>query len=266
MACGPLLMAAAAATTTLRVGSYVYNNDLRHPAVLAKEAATIDVLSGGRLELGIGAGWYRTEYDQAGLTFDPPRVRVDRMEESLGILQALFAGGPVHHDGPHYRLDGMEGQPKPVQDHIPILIGGGGPRMMGIAARRADIVGFVPQSKREGGLDWDTAPAEVMDARIGVLDQAIADAGRTDGGPERSLLVFRLWLRPDDVPSDAAIPREIVETSPYALVGDTASMIDTLLERRDRWGFSYLVCFADDQNVDLFRSVVRKLAGRPSLD
>ena len=177
MACGPLLMAAAAATSTLRIGSYVYNNDLRHPAVLAKEAATIDVLSGGRLELGIGAGWNREEYDQAGLAFDPPRTRVDRMEESLGIIEALFAGGPVHHEGPHYRLNGLEGLPRPVQDHIPILIGGGGPRMMGIAARRADIVGFVPQSKREGGLDQETVPAEVMDERIATLDRAIADAG-----------------------------------------------------------------------------------------
>ena len=89
------------ATSTLRIGSYVYNNDLRHPAVLAKEAATIDVLSDGRLELGIGAGWNREEYDQAGLAFDPPRTRVDRMEEGLGIIEALFAGGPVHHEGPH---------------------------------------------------------------------------------------------------------------------------------------------------------------------
>ena len=261
MACGPLLMAAAAATSTLRIGSYVYNNDLRHPAVLAKEAATIDVLSGGRLELGIGAGWNRPEYDQAGLAFDPPRTRVDRMEEGLGIIEALFAGGPVHHDGPHYRLDGLEGMPRPVQEHIPILIGGGGPRMMGIAARRADIVGFVPQSKREGGLDQATVPAEVMDERIATLDRAIADAGRTDGGPERSLLVFDLWRSPDEVLPDEMVPPEVVETSPYALVGDPFAMVDVLEERRDRWGFSYIVCFAGDMNVDLFRAVVRKMTG-----
>jgi probable F420-dependent oxidoreductase len=259
MACGPLLVAAAAATTTLRIGSYVYNNDLRHPAVLAKEAATIDVLSGGRLEFGIGAGWNREEYDQAGLTFDPPRTRVDRMEESLGMIEALFAGGPVRHEGTHYRLDGLEGMPKPVQDHVPILIGGGGPRMMGIAARRADIVGFVPQSKREGGLDKETVPAEVMDARIATLDQAIDDAGRTDGGPERSLLVFDLWQSPDDVTPGEMVSPELVETSPYALVGDRSAMIDALHERRDRWGFSYIVCFAGDMNVDLFRAVVARM-------
>ena len=253
-------MAAAAATTTLRIGSYVYNNDLRHPAVLAKEAATIDVLSGGRLEFGIGAGWNREEYDQAGLTFDPGRMRVDRMEESLGIIEALFAGGPVHHEGPHYQLDGLLGLPKPVQDHIPILIGGGGPRMMGVAARRADIVGFVPQSKREGGLDKATVPVEVMDQRIATLDQAIADAGRTDGGPERSLLVFDLWRSLEDVTPGEMVPREVAETSPYALVGDTSAMVDALHERRDRWGFSYIVCFAGDRNVDLFRAVVRRMA------
>jgi probable F420-dependent oxidoreductase len=259
MACGPLLVAAAAATTTLRIGSYVYNNDLRHPAVLAKEAATIDVLSGGRLEFGIGAGWNREEYDRAGMTFDPPRIRVDRMEESLDVLQALFAGGPVHHEGTHYRLDGLGGLPRPTQDHIPILVGGGGPRMMGIAAKRADIVGFVPQSKREGGLDRETVPAEVMDARIGALDRAIDDAGRTDGGPERSLLVFDLWRSPDDVTPGELVSPELVETSPYALVGDTSAMIDALEERRDRWGFSYIVCFASDMKVDLFRAVVRRM-------
>jgi probable F420-dependent oxidoreductase len=259
MACTPLLVAAAAATTTLRIGSYVYNNDLRHPAVLAKEAATVDVLSGGRLEMGIGAGWNRGEYDQAGLAFDPPRIRVDRMVESLGIIEALFAGGPVYHEGTHYRLDGLEGMPRPVQDHIPILIGGGGPRMMGIAARRADIVGFVPQSRREGGLDQETVPADVMDARIATLDRAIAEAGRTDGGPERSLLVFDLWRSTDEVRPHEMVPPDVVETSPYALVGDTSAMIDALDKRRDRWGFSYIVCFASDMNVDLFRAVVRRM-------
>ena len=253
-------MAAAAATTTLRIGSYVYNNDLRHPAVLAKEAATIDVLSGGRLELGIGAGWNREEYDQAGLTFDPGRVRVDRMEESLGIIQALFAGGPVQHVGPHYRLDGLEGLPKPVQSHIPILIGGGGPRMMGIAARRADIVGFVPQSKRRGrprpgdGPGRSDGPAD-RDARPG--DRR----GRPDRRRSRALAAhLRSVAIPDEVRPGEMVPPEVVETSPYALVGDTSAMVDALHERGDRWGFSYIVCFASDMNVDLFRAVVRRMA------
>jgi probable F420-dependent oxidoreductase len=103
MACGPLMLAAAEATTTLRVGSYVYDNDFRHPALLAKEAATIDVLSDGRLELGLGAGWHKEEYDAVGIPFDPPGVRVSRLEESVEILLRLFAGGPVEFQGTHYR-------------------------------------------------------------------------------------------------------------------------------------------------------------------
>jgi probable F420-dependent oxidoreductase len=258
LACGPLMTAAALATSTLRVGSYVYNNDLRHPAVLAKEAASIDVLSEGRFEFGIGAGWNRDEYDAAGMDFDEPRVRVDRMEEALTIIERLFAGERVEFTGEHYRLNGLEGMPKPVQARIPTLIGGGGPRMMGIAARRADIVGFVPQSLRGGGLDHAAVTAEVMDARIATLEGALVAAERVNGGPERSLLVFDLWPSIDEVGNGIA-PREIAGSSPYVLVGSPEAMIDTLHERRERWGFSYIVCFATDINVHLFREVVRRM-------
>src|SRR5687767_3997434 len=146
MACGPLIMSAAAATTTLRVGSYVYDNDFRHPALLAKEAATMDVLSGGRFELGIGAGWAKEEYDQVGLTFDPPGVRRRRLEEAVPIIRRLFAGELITHDGAHYQLAEYAGEPRTVQSRLPVLIGGGGERMVKFAAREADIVGLVPRS------------------------------------------------------------------------------------------------------------------------
>src|SRR5205085_1946051 len=128
MSCGILQIAAADATTTLRVGSYVYNNDFRHPALLAKEAATIDVMSGGRLEFGIGAGWDKREYGTTGIPFDPGSVRVSRLEEAVEIMKLLWQGERVSFTGQQYRIDGLEGMPLPIQRPLPLLIGGGGPR------------------------------------------------------------------------------------------------------------------------------------------
>lgn len=257
MACGPLMLAAAAATTTLRVGSYVYDNDFRHPALLAKEAATIDVLSEGRLELGLGAGWHKGEYDAVGIPFDPPGVRVSRLEESVEILLRLFAGGPVHHEGRHYRLDGHEGLPLPVQRPIPLLIGGGGPRMLRLAARRAQILGLVPPSLPEGGLDPDKFTAEAMDAKIAAVESAVAEAGRTDGGPERSVLLFQVYASERDVSADDWVRPDHVRDSPYVLLGDAAAMADQLLARRERWGLSYIVCF--ERDLEQFLPVVQRL-------
>jgi probable F420-dependent oxidoreductase len=258
MACTPLIMSAANATTTLRVGSYVYDNDFRHPALLAKEAATIDVLSNGRLELGVGAGWYKPEYDAAGIPFDPGAVRASRFEESIKVMVRLFSGETVNFEGQHYHLTGMKGSPLPIQQPIPLLIGGGGPRMIRFAARQAQIVGFVPQSLPEGGLDPAKFSVEALDSRIKLLDAALAQAGRTDT-PERSLLVFGLNPSGSQLDTDT-VPRDLLETSPYALLGETDAMVDTLLARRDRWGLTYFVCW--DYDVDKFIPVVRRLAGR----
>ena len=137
----PALMAAADATTTLRIGTLVFDNDYKHPVVLAKETATLDVLSGGRLELGIGAGWMSSDYDQAGMAYDAPGERIARLKEGLAVIKGLFADEPVAFDGKHYRVH-MNGLPKPIQrPHPPILIGGGGKRVLSYAAREADIVG-----------------------------------------------------------------------------------------------------------------------------
>ena len=148
------LTAAAMATTRLRVGTMVLDNDYRHPVMLAKEAATLDMLSGGRLELGIGAGWLRTEYEQAGMTFDNAGTRIDRLEESLAILKGLFSGAPVHHAGEHYTIDGLASYPLPQQrPHPPILIGGGKRRVLTLAGREADIVGILTSSVASGTLE-----------------------------------------------------------------------------------------------------------------
>jgi probable F420-dependent oxidoreductase len=258
MACTPLIMAAAAATTTLRVGSYVYDNDFRHPALLAKEAATIDVLSNGRLELGVGAGWFKPEYDAAGIPFDPGSVRASRFEEGIEVMTRLFTGEAVNFEGQHYHLTEMKGMPIPVQKPIPLLVGGGGPRMIRFAARKAQIVGFVPQSLPQGGLDPAKFSVEALDSRIKLLDEALAETGRTDA-PERSVLVFGLNPSGNQLDIDA-VPRDLLATSPYALLGDVDAMVDTIMARRERWGLTYFVCW--DYDVEKFIPVVRRLGGR----
>ena len=140
----PAIAMAAAHTTTLKIGALVFDNDYKHPAILAKEAATIDLLCDGRLELGIGAGWMKTDYDALGLQYDPPAVRVDRFEEALHVIKQCFTGEKFTYHGEHYRITDYASYPKPAQAHLPILVGGGGKRVLSIAAREADIIGVNP--------------------------------------------------------------------------------------------------------------------------
>ena len=140
---GPIaaLMAAADATTRLRIGSLVFDNDYRHPVVLAKEAATLDLLSDGRLDLGLGAGWLVSDYEQAGIPYDSAGIRIDRLAEAVTIVKGLFTGEEFSFSGKYYTINGLEGLPRPVQKpHPPILLGGGGRKMLTLAAREADIV------------------------------------------------------------------------------------------------------------------------------
>src|SRR5437763_9553253 len=140
----------AQATRTLRIGSFVFANDFRHPALLAKIAATLDVISGGRFELGLGAGWMQSEYEQVGFAFDTPRVRIDRMVEALRVIKGLFSGDPVTFAGTHYQITGMRGHPSPLQrPRPPILLGGNGKRMLSVAAREADIDSILPRGMSE---------------------------------------------------------------------------------------------------------------------
>ncbi len=259
MACGVVQMAVAAATTTLRVGRYVYDNDFRHPALLAKEAATIDVLSGGRLELGIGAGWSKDEYDAVGLPFDPGPTRVSRLEESIDILTALWAGGPVTFRGTYYQIDGLPGMPLPIQRPLPLPIGGGGPRMLRLAARRASIVGLVPRSLPDGGLDPDEFGEGPFDARIAAVDLAVEEAGRSADPPERSLLVFHTSRSRAEVGDGGWVRSDLVERSPYVLLGDTGKMVETLQARRARWGVSYIVCY--ERDLERMLPVAKSLSG-----
>lgn len=261
----PALAAAAAATTTLRIGGLVLDNDYKHPVVLAKELATLDVLSGGRLEVGIGAGWMKTDYEQSGIPYDSPGVRIDRMLEGLEIIRGLFAEGPYSFAGEHYTITELDGQPKPVQSFPPVLIGAGGPRMIRIAARHADIVGVNP-SLRSGQIDMSTAAdttAEAYDRKIVQLKDAAGD--RFDDLELNCLMFFvnqtddALGFAATMAPMFGLTPEEVLEV-PVALIGTTEQMVETLQARRERWGLSYFVAQADA--IDALAPVVAALAGR----
>jgi probable F420-dependent oxidoreductase len=260
----PALTAAALATTRLRVGSLVFSNDFRHPAVLAKDAATIDVLSGGRFELGLGGGWLRAEYDQAGIRFDAPGTRIERLEEAVTIIKGLLAGKRVTFAGRHYAIADLEGRPTPVQrPHPPIAIGGGGRRTLTLAAREATIVGLVPRARRDGSgldladlsdaatrekLEWvRSAAGDRFDAlEINTLIQAVAITDQRTTAADQLAARFR-------------VARDVVLETPYVLVGTVEEICETVRRRRERYGISYLTVF--ERDMEAFAPVVARLAG-----
>ena len=265
---GPALAAAAAATTTLRLGAHVYCNDYRHPVMLAKETATLDVLSNGRMDLGLGAGWMRSDYEEAGLDYDPPGVRIDRLIEALPIVRGLLGDGPVTFEGEHYTIRGMEGLPKPVQSPIPLVIGGGGRRMLSLAARHADIVG-VNANLRSGEIGLDAINdmvAERFDEKLGWVRDAAGDrfaelelnvlvsAQITGGGDATTAMIEATATMFDK-------PPEVVAHTPVLLIGSVAEIADTLRRRRERWGFNYMVVQAANSDLAAFAPVIAELDG-----
>ena len=262
----PALMTAANVTTTLRVGALVWDNDYKHPAVLAKELATMDVLSDGRLELGIGAGWMISDYEQMGIPYDSAKVRIDRFVEGLKVIKGAMAQGPFSFSGDHYTITNYNGTPKPVQAPCPpILIGGGGKRVLSIAAREADIVGInATMSAGVVGPDaFDTMTAEAVDEKVAIVREA---AGARFKDIELNVRAFLVNITDDakqaasGIASMLGVEPQMVEQSPFALVGPTSKIIDDLLERRERWGFSYVIVGAED--VESFAPVVAALNGK----
>ncbi|HEY7137468.1 MAG TPA: TIGR03621 family F420-dependent LLM class oxidoreductase [Acidimicrobiia bacterium] len=265
------LATAAAVTERLAVGTLVFDNDYRHPVVLAKELATLDLLTGGRVEVGVGAGWKRSDYEDAGIPYDRPGVRIDRMVEAIEVMRALWRSTePVRYDGAHYRIDGAVGTPPTHTPGGPTLcIGGGGRRMLTIAARIADIVA-VNATMTTGGLDASvaaTASPQAFDEKLAWVREAAAAAGRsadlelqchcpfvhvTTSADERDATLAALAPAFACTPADA---RDI----PLTLVGSTDELVETLLRRRDRWGFTYTV--VPDDAMDTFGPVVARLAG-----
>jgi probable F420-dependent oxidoreductase len=262
----PALQCAADATSTLRLGALVFDNDYKHPVVLAKELATMDVLSGGRIEIGLGAGWMLTDYEQSGIPYDPAGVRVSRMIEGLHVVTSALGPDRFSFSGEHYTITDYDGSPKPIQSLPPVLIGGGGPRVLRFAAREADIVG-INGTLTSGAVDSSTfasMTAEAVDDKVDLVREAATGAGRLDE-IEMNIRAFLVNIT-DDVASAietltqfTGAPAEEIESSPFALVGPPERLIDLLRERRERWGFSYVIVGQND--IDGFAPVVAELAG-----
>lgn len=259
------LLTAAEATQRLRVGTFVLNNDLRHPLLVAREAAAVDLLSDGRLELGVGAGHARSEYLAAGLAFDPFSVRAARLAESVAILGRLLAGETVSFSGEHYRLHEQRVYPAPVQrPRPPLLVGGNSREVLTLAGRQAEIVGFTGfgQTRSERVVPSGFTAAATAE-RIGWVQEA---SGDRFADLELNALLQAVEITNDRAAGAAALaarlpelmPDEILD-SPYLLVGTVEQMVDDLRRRRERFGFSYFVVF--ESAVDAFAPVVERLAG-----
>ncbi len=260
------LAAAAAVTSRIRIGAFVFANDYRHPLLLARETATLDQISNGRVELGIGAGWKTSDYRQLGMPYERAGLRIERMQESVVLMRQLFTGERVTHSGRHYHLDGARLAPRPVQPRIPILIGGGGPRMLRIAAREADIVGLLTQFDSHGrpiasqGTEAQTAHKvaiirdaagsreafERLELNVLVASAGLIGSGSSPFGSVASAI-------------KAAAPR-MVGGTPYLLHGTLGQVRETLLRRRERLGISYYIWSA--RAAETMAPVVEALAGR----
>lgn len=264
---GPIagLMAAADATTTLRIGSLVYDNDYRHPVVLAKEAASLDLLSAGRLDFGLGAGWMRTDYEQSGIAYDSPGTRIERMAEGLTIIKRFFTGDEFSFEGKHYTIRGLKGSPAPVQKpHPPILIGGGGRKMLELAAREADIVNvnFDLREGRQSRRVAITGTATATEEKLRWIREAAGDRFEH--------IELGAWTLQASVTgernaiAEAFAPRMGMDVSdlleiPHVLIGSVDQIVEDLEQRRDRYGFSHVI-IPGDAAEDL-APVVERLAG-----
>ncbi|MGH9016826.1 MAG: TIGR03621 family F420-dependent LLM class oxidoreductase [Acidimicrobiales bacterium] len=258
------LTVAAEATTSLRVGTLVLDNDFRHPVMLAKEAATLDLLSEGRLELGLGAGWMRDDYDQSGITYDDPASRVARLAEAVDVITDLWGEGRSDRAGQHYTV-AAAGFPRPHRTGGPrLLIGGGSRRVLGLAARRADIVGVNPRLTEGfyGPEAIASAAPEYYDERVAWVRDA---AGDRFADIEMQSLTFIVQVTPNGpalIEEMAAgfglTPAQAADT-PAALVGSVDELVDTLERRRQRWSMNYWVVHEND--MDAFAPVVARLAG-----
>ncbi len=258
------LAAAAAATTRLRVGAFVFANDYRHPLILAREAATLDLLSGGRFEMGLGAGWMTGDYSQLGMAYDPAPRRIDRLEEAIPLIKRLLAGETVTHEGPNYHLTGASVGVEPVQKpRPPLAIGGGGPRLLKLAAREAEIVGLVPGFDAHGRIHVRQATETATAGKIALI--------RAAAGERFERLEINLWLGDAGLigsgnsllGSAAAAARwapTAIYGSPYVLYGTLGAVRERLLRRRDRLGISYYT--VPSHAMESMAPLVEALAGK----
>jgi probable F420-dependent oxidoreductase len=261
----PAMAVAAEATSTIRIGCRVFCCDYRNPVMFAKELATLDMFSGGRLEIGLGAGWLQNEYEAMGVPFLPAARRIDRLEETVTLLRASFGDGELDVRGDHVHAVGFEAVPKPTQRPCPpIMIGGGSRRVLGIAGREADIVSvnfdnsagrIGPEGVGSGTadgtaekIDWIRLGAgsrfEDIELEIGAYFTVVTD--QRQATLERMAPMFGLRAT-------------AFGEHPHALVGSVESICEQLRERRERYGISYVT--VGSPNLDAFAPVVAALAG-----
>jgi probable F420-dependent oxidoreductase len=267
----PLLAVVAAATERLRVGTFVLNACLRHPAVLAQDLATLDVLSGGRLEIGLGAGWNKPEHDAIGIAFEAAGVRIKRLTEAIAILKGCFAAGPFSFSGEHYIVTGHDGVPQPAQrPHPPIFLGGGGKRLLTLAAREAQIIGLAPrliQGDRPR-VQARSLTAEATEEKISWIREAAGDRfGELElntypaGGPTviTANPPAEARRRADRIRAQTGVELTVEEIldSPHMFIGSIKDLTRKFSDLRERFGISSFLI--DD--LDALAPVVEELAG-----
>jgi probable F420-dependent oxidoreductase len=244
----------------------VFDNDYRHPVVLAKEIATLDLASEGRVEFGLGAGWMTTDYDESGIPLDPAGIRVARMLEGLAVMKGLWGSERFSFSGSHYTITDAQGLPRPTSlPHPPIVIGGGSKRILTIAGREADIVGINPdlRSGRVGPEVIASVVPERWDERVGWVREA---AGSRFEELELQVLTFLVLIgqpKKDAITSAAplfGVPAEVAAEIPIAMAGTVDEVCDDLEARRERWGFNYIV--VHEGEIDAFAPVVERLTGK----
>ncbi|MEN8234933.1 MAG: TIGR03621 family F420-dependent LLM class oxidoreductase [Actinomycetota bacterium] len=263
----PMLSVAAEVSPRIRVSPMVLANDFRHPVVLAKDTATMDILSEGRLELAIGTGWIKHQYEAAGVRYDPPGIRVDRFEEAITVIKGCWSGEPFSFEGDHYHVAEIT-CPRPFQrPHPPILIAGGGPRMLKIAGREADIVSIAPLTPGSATFDrFGHDLANSGDRVAGQVEWIRQGAGPRFDGIELSVIAHHVTVteNADQVREELAAqtrttPDEVAD-SPHVLIGPTSAIVETLLDRRERHGISYIIF--DSADLDAVAPIVDRLVGQ----
>ncbi len=259
----PALMAAAAATTSIQIGPHVAGVDFRNPVLFAKECATIDLLSGGRFTLGIGAGWSNKDYAISGIRQDDASVRIERLGEAVTVMKGLWGDGPFSFEGQHYQVSEVDAVPKPVSK-IPVMIGGGGQKILALAAQQADIVGVNPKivGRSINPRSMATTAAETMDEKVAWVREA---AGERFEDLELQLQVFVTSVT--DTPAEVAekisptfgLPPEVILAAPFYQIGSVEKITEDILAMRERWGISYIL-FQNDGTAPM-APVVAKLSG-----
>lgn len=263
---GPLVALATAAEISprLRLGTLVLDNESTHPAVLAKDLATLDLLSEGRLEIGIGAGWLAADHESIGQPWPTPGERIERLRESLAVLRACFTSSPANHSGTHYRLTDVTNEPLPVQKpHPPFLIGGGGRKVLTLAAQEADIVSFVPNMSA-GKVGRESAANATGAATKEKLEWVREAAGDRLSSIELHTNLTNVFVTDERGPTMEKLargyglenPQDALDI-PHVVIGTPAQCAEQLLQRREETGISHYTVFA--ANLDAFAPVLGML-------